>query len=199
MHRLYRDDSKDLLGIELPVNVVVEFHLKDGTVRRYRFIGRVDGLAYSPTNKKRLQLHENKTGSRIGEEWSKQWTLSHQVTGYCVGLSTMHSLDISRGIIFGTAIPLPRSYDFGGLSADPVERDERHIQAWLRWFWSQVQKIEAYEQDILSTPQSTGNCYNYFRICSLMPFCDSPRELQEEILDDMEDETWNPLHDKSGD
>lgn len=190
-----RDDPLSDVGIELPFDIVLSFLLEDGSIREYRFIGKADGLHQRDTE---LILHENKTASRLDEAWSQSFLLSSQITGYCLALGLWAGSAITKAEIYGMSIPLPKNYDFGGITRVNVVRDTHHFARWFDWFLHTVELERAYEGDPVNAPKYTHSCNRYFRPCSMIPFCDASDEEQQEILGEMYHDEWNPLHEEKG-
>ena len=188
-------DPQSDIGIELPFDIVLTFDLETGDTREFRFIGKADGL-HQRINE--LILHENKTASRLDEAWSQSFLLSSQITGYCLALGLFAGSAISKAEIFGMSIPLPKNYDFGGITRESVSRYDHHFQRWFDWFLHTALMEEAYKNNPVGAPKYTHSCNRYFRPCSMIPFCDASDEEQQEILAEMYDDEWNPLHDETG-
>lgn len=185
------DDPESDVGIELPFDIVLSFLLEDGSIREYRFIGKADGLH---TRSNELILHENKTASRLDEAWSQSFLLSSQITGYCLALGLFAGEAITKAEIYGMSIPLPKNYDFGGITRESVTRDTHHFARWFDWFLHTVLLERAYANNPIEAPKYTHSCNRYFRPCSMIPFCDASDEEQVEIIKEMYDDEWNPLH-----
>lgn len=188
-------DPHSDIGIELPFDVVLSFVLQGGEQVSYRFIGKADGLHVRDG---KLYLHENKTASRLDEAWRQSFLLSSQVTGYCLALSVWAGSSIENAEIYGLSIPLPKSYDFGGIVRESVSRHAHHFKHWFSWFLHTVQLEEAYRNDPVHAPRYTHSCNRYFRPCSMIPFCDADEDEQKQILEEMFDDVWSPLHDANG-
>jgi hypothetical protein len=184
-------DPRSDIGIELPFDVVLLFVLEDGSTREYRFIGKADGLH---TRSGELILHENKTASRLDEAWSQSFLLSSQVTGYCFSLALWAGAPIERAEIYGMSVPLPKNYDFGGLVRESVTRYSHHFERWFNWFLHTVELERAYANNPVHAPKYTHSCNRYFRPCSMIPFCDADDDEQQQVLNDMYDDEWSPLH-----
>lgn len=189
------DDEQSDIGIELPFDVVITFVLADGSTKDCRFIGKADGLH---TRHDKLILHENKTASRLDEAWSQSFLLSSQVTGYCLALGLFAGEAITDAEIYGMSVPLPRNYDFGGIVRETVSRKDYHFARWFDWFLHTVMLEEAYRYDPINAPKYTHSCNRYFRPCSMIPFCDASPEEQQEILEEMYEDEWSPLHEVQG-
>lgn len=184
-------DPHSDVGIELPFDVVLSFMLEDGSVREYRFIGKADGLHQRQGT---LVLHENKTASRLDEAWSQSFLISTQITGYCLALSIWAGGPIERAEIYGMSVPLPKNYDFGGLVRESVSRYSHHFERWFNWFLHTVELERAYANNPIDAPKYSHSCNRYFRPCSMIPFCDADDEEQQQVLTEMYDDEWNPLH-----
>lgn len=189
------NDPTSLVGVEVPFDLVVEYEFADGTVKRYRFVGKIDGIHVrnsEPT------LHENKTASRLDEAWRQSFNMSSQITGYALATTTIIQQPVTRAEVFGLTIPLPKTVQYGGYSRDVVRREDFKYHHWFNWFLHTVSIAEAYEDDVANAPQYTHSCNRYFRPCSLMAYCDSPDEDKVQILEEMEINEWSPLHEGKG-
>lgn len=197
---LNADSEQEVVGIEIPIDVTVEFILHDGSVERYRFIGRADGIHWKDETQTAIRIHENKTASRLGDAWEASHLMSHQHTGYMIGLSTLLERTIRDTLVLGSALPLPKSFALGGLSRVPVTRQDYEIIDWFDWFLHTVHIHDRYAHDPTNAPHYTHSCNRYFRPCAFISFCASPPEDRQQMIDEMVDEVWSPLDDEgSGD
>lgn len=162
------------------------------------FVGKLDGLCWDKTGT-RIELHENKTGSRIDEVWSASHDMSHQQTGYMLAASTVLSdylparTLIDHGLVFGLAIPQPRraSTTFGFMR-HPIDRSPTMFSALADWFYYTLKQWQMYGQDPIDAPKFTHSCNRYFTACSLIPFCRSDIEDKQALLDSMFTHVWDP-------
>lgn len=189
-----KDNPEALIGVEIPVDITITYknkHEWDNGPHTItvRFIGTADGIS---VDKNGLRLEENKTASRLGEAWTMSWHTNHQPTGYMLALNTMFGLNIERAAIHGMCIPLPRSYDAGGLVTETVTRTSSQFYDFLGWVLHQVQLIDKYKDDPLSAPKNTGACNKYFRPCSLIPLCASDMAAREEYFEMMDERDPSP-------
>lgn len=200
-------DPESDVGIELPFDVVLSFTLSGGSRRlasdgqsasdnseyevSYRFIGKADGLHVRAS---KLCLHENKTASRLDEAWRQSFLLSSQITGYCLSLSLWAGQPIESAEIHGMSIPLPKSYDFGGIVRETVERRKHDFERWFNWFLHTVMLDQQFKNNPYDAPRYTHSCNRYFRPCSMIPFCDGDDEEQKRIVEEMYHDHWSPLH-----
>ena len=188
------DPTSDV-GIEIPFDMVLTFEFEGGIVRRYRFIGKFDGIHWRDGI---LHIGENKTSSRLDEAWRMSFTMSSQITGYNLSASLWTGEECTRAVVWGLAIPLPKSYDNGGLVTEHVRRDSHHFERWFNWFLHTVDIYERYENNPTAAPRYTHSCNRYFRPCTFIPFCDSDDEDQALMLEEMVTEEWSPLHETTG-
>ena len=196
----HRDTGEQELGIEIPIDVTLVYTLLNGDVERYRFIGRADGIHWKDETQSVVRIHENKTASRLGDAWEASHLLSHQHTGYMIGLSTLLERAIRDTLVLGSALPLPVSYNIGGLARVPVTRTDYEVADWFDWFLHTVHIHNQYTSDPTNAPHYTHSCNRYFRPCAFIPFCASPPEDRQQMIDEMVDETWSPLDEEgSGD
>lgn len=200
VHPVYVEDDEDptsVIGVEIGLEFVVEFTLKDGGVVAYRYRGRADGLHRDRTG--RLALQENKTASRLDDAWSASFVTSHQLTGYCVGVGLYVGEDCSRGKVWGMAIPLPRTYDYGGIVDEPFTREPFQIAQWIQWVWDTTRVYEQFKNKIDEATRYTHSCNRYFRPCALMPYCGSDDVERAQMLTEFERRDWNPIAEKARD
>lgn len=182
------------VGIEVPVDVVITWHDNDAdmVVRQIRFVGMVDGISYIGETEG-LEIQENKTASRLGEAWSMSFLMAHQVTGYMVGMTpVLHKLP-DRARVIGMSIPLPVSYDSGGIANEIVYREEFMLWQWFDWVGHTVDLANMYKRDPVNAPKYTHSCNRYFRPCSFIALCASPPDEREEMIKEMVTDEWNPL------
>jgi hypothetical protein len=178
------------VGIEIPFDIVCEITGTD--TMTFRLTGKIDGIHWN--TKQVLTLHENKTASRLNDAWAMSFAMSSQVTIYCIAASvfTQHAVDTAS--IFGLAIPLPRSYEYGGYLQEPVSRQPYHYQRLITWLVHTIKMTRAYANNPYDAPKYTHSCNRYFRPCSLIPFCDADNEEQHATINEMEFHEWSPLH-----
>lgn len=188
------------------VGVEVGFDIVLPTTPRIRFVGKVDGLCYDTMQQTaKAEVQENKTGSRIDQVWADAFVVGHQVTGYCVAMSTVLQEDVNSGVIWGTQIPVPKTSAFGdGHARVPAHRNQRQMQEWLQWVQSTLDTVKPYLPEQFQfagerlhptdAPMYTHSCNRYFRSCSLIPLCAEEPDMRKHILDnEMAEERWNPL------
>ncbi len=192
-HRVWmRDDSDPTtdVGIEIPFDIVVTIHGMD--MLQFRLTGRIDGIHYDGLQ--RLTVHDNKTASRLNDAWSMSQQINHQYTGYCVAASVFTQQVVSNAEVLGLAIPLPRTYDFGGFMKEPMQRHQHHIKRWLAWLVHTIRLANLYHDDPINAPKYTHSCNRYFRPCSLIPFCYGDDNEQQQFMEEMVTDEWSPLN-----
>jgi hypothetical protein len=182
----------DYVGIETPINLVIEYEYLDDTqttsTRTVRFVGRIDGV----------HCH-HKTASRLGEAWEQSFEMSHQVTGYIAAAQTVTGLPINMGRVLGLAIPQPRLYNTDGMSTVTVFRRPHMFTDWANWFMHTAEMYIKWVDNPTEAPKYTHSCNRYFRPCSYIPICTTPPEERLEIMGEMLDKEWSPLHEKAND
>lgn len=188
---VYVSSDEKLVGIELPFDIVVTFHVGAYPLS-VRFVGKIDGIHWS-TNKKYIEVQENKTAARLNESWSQSFVMSHQVTGYTVAASLLTGQAVEKAKVIGLAIPLPRAHDYGGYHVEPVERPAFMVHKWIDWFYHTVLMYQTYKDAPEKAPTYTHSCNRYFGVCSMLPYCNSPQEEKAEILASMYHDEWSPL------
>lgn len=198
-HRVWMRNSADPtsdIGVEIPFDLVVKIlDLDIPKTTNFRLTGRIDGIHYNGRGD--LTIHDNKTASRLNEAWSQSFLLSHQVTGYCVAASTFTQHAVHNAEVLGLAIPLPKTYDFGGYMRETVSRRDHHYTRWLDWLVHTINMARQYEGNPYDAPKYTHSCNRYFRPCSFIPFCDADPEEQHVIVKEMVTDEWSPLEGKT--
>lgn len=202
-------DGDLLIGIEIPVDVVVQIEYEDykeywdGTSSDtntilIRFIGKADGIHYMDETRDRLRIHENKTASRLGDAWEMSWETNHQPTGYMIALSAILKHEIRNALMLGTCLPLPKSYAINGISRVTVRRDHWQIVEWFQWLLHTTLLHEQYKDDPTNAPMYTHSCNRYFRPCSLIALCATPPDDRVEMYNEMATDEWSPLTQEEG-
>ena len=187
--RSFSDPTSDI-GIEIPFDIVVSITGMD--ILQFRLTGRIDGIHWDGLQ--RLTVHDNKTASRLGDAWSMSQQINHQYTGYCVAASVFTQQVVNNCEVLGLAIPLPRTYDFGGFTREPMQRHDHHYKRWITWLVHTVNMARAYTGDPYNAPKYTHSCNRYFRPCSLIPFCYGDDDEQRAIIEEMTTDEWSPLN-----
>jgi hypothetical protein len=182
-------DATSDIGIEIPFDVVVEIEANPKHV--FRLTGRIDGIHLNTDGE--LYIADNKTASRLNDAWAQAFLLSHQITGYCVAASVFTGELVHKAEVLGLAIPLPKTYDFGGYMRETVNRSDYHYIQWSQWLEHTVGLTQEYANNPIDAPKYTHSCNRYFRPCSFIPFCDNNEEEQRVILSEMEVDEWSPL------
>jgi hypothetical protein len=189
-------DPRSDTGIEIAFDIVVDItysinnHEKAST--KARFTGKLDGLHW---NKDKLIVIENKTGARLDDSWLSQWILSHQITGYCLAATTFTGIECNNALVSGMRIPIGK-IPAEGIREEYVPRKPIMLEKWANWFVTSINEEQKWRYNVTQAPMYTHSCNRYFRSCSFLPFCaaDSVEE-KEEIIQEMETDEWNPLHD----
>jgi len=91
-------------------------------------------------------------------------------------------------------IPLPKTYDQGGIVNMHVERDHYRVAEWLKWFYNTVQVWKQWKDDAVNAPEYTHSCNRYFRSCPFIPLCAMAAPEERKLsLEQMVYDRWNPL------
>lgn len=187
-------DDRKLVGIEVPIDMVIRYRFSYDHIISVRYVGRVDGIHTEQGNAERIILNENKTASRLSDNWRDSFMLTHQVTGYSIAMSTVLRRNIEDVHVYGMALPLPRNYDNGGFLRVPEQRTvESHYPQFLRWVLHNAQTYYNGKDNPLEQPKFSHSCNRYFSTCTYMCICASHAEDRQAQFDDMPVEFWNPL------
>ena len=184
-------EDNESIGVEIPFDITLTYTFTDGTVKKIRFCGKIDGVH---EREGIIYLQENKTAARINDAWRQSFEMSSHVTGYCLATSLIIGKPVNKAEILGMSIPLPRNFDFGGIVRESVSREQHHFERWFNWVLHTVTIAETFHNDLNNSPMYTHSCNRYFRPCSLIPFCYADEEEREQIFNEMTTDEWSPLH-----
>jgi hypothetical protein len=197
--------SGEFVGIEVPFDITLTYegdylHSDVKPDTKIRYIGRIDGVMVDTQNGS-IVLDENKTASRLNDAWQNSFSTSHQVTGYSIALTTILKRAMNEVYVRGMMIPLPKTYDLGGIAEVPVDRDSNRYREWYNWVWhTYATQYVPYRSDPLFAPEYTHSCNRYFQSCSFIPLCAMADPDERRLsFSQMEDDEWNPLDERNGD
>ena len=82
-----------------------------------------------------------------------------------------------------------------GIRREYVNRSPLLCEKWANWFVTSIQMENAWKDNVVQAPMYTHSCNRYFRSCAFLPFCaEDSVENKLSIIDEMENDEWNPLH-----
>lgn len=195
----YTDEHTGFVGVEMHFDLLFddEFWHAAGVpgLPSVRFVGKMDALCYDLQNNSRLEVQENKTGSRIDTVWMDGFTISHQPTGYDVAASVTLGTDIWTTNMWGSQIPVPKQSMFtNGQARIPVTRDDDQVREWIKWVAHTWAEIVKYQDSPTDAPMYTHSCSRYFSSCAFIPLCAEGPEQRKRIFEqEMITERWSPL------
>lgn len=180
------------VGVEISVDTYLRIETDDEAYE-YNFTGRIDGVLWHDDAQDFVEIEDDKTTSRLGDGWRQQWAVAHQMTGYCIAATCLLGKPVTRGKVRGLAIPIPKTYDYGGCIEEPFHRDERAFEDWARWLIHTDLTTREYVDTPTRAPMFTHSCFRYFSVCPMLMYCDSPIDEREAMLEEMDVERWSPL------
>jgi hypothetical protein len=180
----------DFVGIEVPVRLKLTFD--DGI--EFAYLGRADVILTEPKTGKPIVV-DNKTSSNVANQWESQWRTSHQLTGYCIGVSSMIHRRVMDFGVLGLQVPLPKGQEFGGYVFMEGSKTTRAVAEWAKWAYSAWSLWDQYKDVPFEAPMYTHSCYRYFRGCSFIPICDIAEDDPPMTLSELTDAPWHPLGD----
>ena len=158
------------------------FHPQTGNPILYG--GRFDMLA---EREGVVFVEDDKTASQLGSQWSRNWLLDSQFTGYCWA-AREYGRPVAGAIIRGISI-LKNGY---GHAQSIVYRPDWQIDRWLETTQHYVKMMIAYwEQDTYPLALDKHSCNSYGG-CGYHPLCESPNP-EGWIPQEYEPRIWNPL------
>lgn len=177
---LDHNDVGSFVGIEVPVILYVNFVFEDGTNIDCLLDGFLDGLHYDAKDLNRIIVVENKTASRITDSWANSFIVDHQITIYALMATLVMHREITDVHVYGSPIPIGRQTT----TKEPVHRHRvDHHHEMLNWVLEALEVHYRYKDDPLNATRRTHSCGRYFRSCSMLPVCASPREDRQEMFD----------------
>lgn len=159
-----------------------ELKLPDG----HLFTGRFDQIV---DDRGKIYLRDFKTTSRMGRNYSKQFTPNDQMTGYTWAarqLSGRKVVGVIIQVVYNTKTKGPEHHTF--LSA----RTDFHIQEWLKNIQMEMSLLDSYVEDRYFPMRTTacgdfGGCY--FRDCCSMS---SPAMREAWLRSHTIESVWDP-------
>lgn len=147
------------------------------------YAGRFDMLA---EYKNALFVFDDKTASKLGPSWAKQWDLNSQITGY-TWAAQQHDLPVAGAIIRGQSI-LKNGFE---INEAIVYRPQWQIDRWYEQLLRDISKmIEAYHSGIYDF--ALGSACNMYSGCEFRKLCSSSHP-NDWIQTDYRQHHWNPL------
>src|SRR5687768_309560 len=141
-----------------------------------------------------LFVEDDKTTSRLGPTWQKQWALNSQFTGYCWA-AQQHGLPVAGAVIRGQSI-LTNGFE---LAEAIVYRPQWMIDRWYNQLLKDIKGMllcwmREYE---LKKPNSFdyahGAACAAYSGCEFLKLCTSPHP-ENWIQTEYKQRHWNPLH-----
>ena len=187
------------IGIEIAFDIVVDIEYEDDRGKHdmsVRFTGKLDGLQHDALRDDTLIIIDDKTGSRIDDNWLSQWMLSQQLTGYCLAATTFTGLECNNAQAWGMKLPVG-NIAHESVRKEPVNRHPIMYNNWANWFVTSIETEQRWRDHIFDAPQYTHSCNRYFSVCSFLPFCAAHSiEEKKQIYEEMEYDEWTPLEEK---
>jgi len=180
------DNPEAAVGIELPF--AFDIVLPNATIT---YVGALDGINEVDGN---LILQENKSTWRINEPWRDQFSMTHQVTGYCIGAALYAMREVTDVEIVGVSIPPPKQMGVSGVDIITTERTQSCLPDFLQWVAGQAQQILEFKDQPTDAPKHTTACARFNHSCPLIPLCTlDPEERRETFDEELVDDGWNVL------
>lgn len=151
-----------------------------------RYIGQIDRIhdRSSIDGDKHLILGENKTASRLDNAWAMAFDMSHQLTGYMLGIYTITGRSCISARVHGLKNKQTgHSEDFNSIS--PLAREPEAFERFIDWAFHSKAMYERYTDDLEAAPRYTHSCSRYYRPCALIPFCTDTSEGRIQQLEEM--------------
>lgn len=179
------------IGVEQGFKFVIEQKIGK-RVTKFGFWGKIDGVHVCP--QRGIVLAENKTTWRIDDAFRVMFDMTHQITGYKMVASILSGHDVTQGDVYALTVPLPAAQS-NGYERIGTRRNEDQRQSFFRWFTQGARMLQRYNTrtGLMRAPRYTHSCNQFFRACSLIPFCTGDRNEQRYILDnDVKIDIWDP-------
>jgi len=183
-----------VVGIEQPFHCVLE--TLGRYPKRYGFYGKIDGI--EQTKKSVVKLAENKTTYRIDDPFRYSFDTTHQITGYMAAARALYGVEIEDANVYALSIPLPKSH-VEGYARIPVKRTPDQFDEWAYWFIEGTKLYDKYAgiNGAKRAPMYTHSCSRFFRSCSLLPLCATPKkEWKAFFKETMMEHKWDPTQEQ---
>jgi|SRR5687768_12642168 len=138
-------------------------------------------------------VEDDKTTSRLGPSWMKQWTLNSQFTGYCWAAGVV-GMPVVGAIIRGQSI-LSKSFE----NAEAIiYRPKWQIERWLNQLINDVNRMVKHwrlwqaTNNEASFDYALGTACAAYGGCEFLRLCSSPNP-ESWIPTDYKNKHWNPL------
>lgn len=178
------------IGIEQPFHCIVETMGRWG--KTYGLYGKIDGIEM---NKKGIpKLAENKTTWRIDDAFRCSFDTSHQITGYMAAARALYGIDLVDANVYAMTIPLTKSH-VDSYARVPVKRTAENHDEWAQWFVEGHKMYDKYAgiRRVQKAPKYTHSCSRFFRACSMIPLCSTPKaEWKDFFKETMVEHKWDP-------
>jgi hypothetical protein len=171
------------LGVEFTFAVPFPGVLHPTTGEPILYAGRFDMLA---EREEVLFVEDDKTASQLGPQWSKNWLLDSQFTGY-VWAAKHYDLPVAGAIIRGLSI-LKTGY---GHSQAIVYRPQWQIDRWIKTTQHTMRMMIAYWQEGFYPPVLDKHSCNSYGGCGFSQLCESPNP-EGWIKLNYEPRIWDP-------
>lgn len=138
-------------------------------------------------------VEDDKTTSQLGAQWSSQWDLRSQFTGYCVGAETF-GVPVAGAIVRGTAILKTKITHAESITYRPKHLTEEWKKSTIALISQMFRAYKTKEFPTLGTFNESCNAYGG---CSFKTLCLTDRP--ENWLDSYRRRVWNPANPEEGD
>ena len=145
---------------------------------RFDMLAERDGVVF---------VEDDKTASQLGAQWSRNWLLDSQFTGYCWA-AREYGRPVAGAIIRGISI-LKNGY---GHAQSIVYRPDWQIDRWLETTQHYVKMMIAYWEQGVFPPILDKHSCNSYGGCGYHMLCESPNP-EAWVASHYEPRVWNPL------
>jgi hypothetical protein len=180
------------LSVEIGFDLVATRDTGSQTIS-FNLLGRIDAIVRDRVHNDEVQVHENKTASRIDEAWQSSFAMNNQITTYALAAEALVGTKIDYQRVFGLCIPVPKQSDYGGYIELTETRTPTQRSEWFDWAWESVAQYERWLPRPHLAPHYTHSCTRYFRPCPLVGLCVLDPQERVTALGDMTVERWHPL------
>lgn len=177
-HRMSDNKPAVEMSFALPLGV-----LHPVTGEEILYVGRYDLLGEKD---KSLWVVDEKTASRLGESWRKQWELRSQFTGYCWA-AREYGYPVVGAVVRGISF---LKYKFGSEEAITF-RPDHMIDDWLKSTRAYIEMLK-YHWAREFYPQELGSACAQYSGCEYQVLC-SRRNPEDWIADNFAISKWDPL------
>lgn len=187
------DDWYPPLAVEVPIEYVLTIVYDDELGSEHqiklKYRGRIDKVCKGHTGI--LPVDYKTTALTLGPSYAAGFGLSHQLTGYNIGLGLLYEDVSPYGMIEAVKLPPSKNKDVNSYFKHSFKTN---VRAFAEFVVNNYKFIEMYNaHGDITEIERRNSCNAYFRKCALLDnLCTLEVDERNEVLKSFEDVDWDP-------